>query len=275
VAYRAQGARSARGHRALGAWGGPATDGGSAALAVRAEQLENRGKPGTTLRRLWKFGRRRGPPVDLRHGEAKGKVWWGSKGETMVSWAELIGTTSRRQHSSVLPACFGHRCRTRGKGGAIGCLRRVLMGGKRGTKRSGSDRVALPFYTDTTEVGDGRRGVATRWHEVGEVSAGRQGGGAQPALPHERWGGAGVKNRRTPNPSQGRIGSLTGGPCSYGAGRRSQTRFNLMQTVSNFDQHKKYLAVLQKFKINDDCEGFKERNKFLRRNFSIFEMYFI
>jgi hypothetical protein len=33
--------------------------------------------------------------------------------------------------------------------------------------------------------------------------------------------------------------------------------------------------VLQKFKINDDCEGFKERNKFLRRNFSIFEMYFI
>jgi hypothetical protein len=53
-----------------------------------------------------------------------------------------------------------------------------------------------------------------------------------------------------------------------------QTDTNEIQILSNFDQFKKDLSELKKFEIKYGCEGFEERNNFIYRNFSRFEMDF-
>jgi hypothetical protein len=96
--------------------------------------------------------------VDLRHGEAKGKVRRGSKGETMAARAELTERTSRRRRSSVIPARFGHRHRMRGKGGAMGCSQRAQMGGKRGRKGVAVMGWCFPFISAQRRWGRAWRG---------------------------------------------------------------------------------------------------------------------
>jgi hypothetical protein len=50
--------------------------------------------------------------------------------------------------------------------------------------------------------------------------------------------------------------------------------FKLIQILANFDLSKKDLSELTKFEIKYGHEWFEEKNKFLRRKFSKFEMDF-
>jgi hypothetical protein len=49
---------------------------------------------------------------------------------------------------------------------------------------------------------------------------------------------------------------------------------NLIRVFSNFDQSKKDIPKLKKLEIKYGCDGLKERNNFLYRNFFKFEMGF-
>jgi hypothetical protein len=47
---------------------------------------------------------------------------------------------------------------------------------------------------------------------------------------------------------------------------------NEIQILSNFDRSKKDFTELKNFEIKYGCDGFKERNNFIHRNFFRFVM---
>jgi hypothetical protein len=121
-------------------------------------------------------------------------------------------------------------------------------------------------------VGEGKGGSGTA-----RLATWREGLGSR----HQPKAGRG--GRRPVVAEQGRVGSLTGGPRSYNAGERSETRFEptsnwnsneikFDSNRSNFDWPKRYLTELHKFEIKYGCYGIEERNNFIHRNFFRFEM---
>jgi hypothetical protein len=55
---------------------------------------------------------------------------------------------------------------------------------------------------------------------------------------------------------------------------RFKASSNSIQFVSNFDRSKKDFRELENFETKYGCDSFEERNNFLHRNFSRFEMDF-